>query len=217
MSFIIKVPIVGKMYIRKYFPATVNIYAKRHDSVLKIDDRCGRRFDKLSGIEYYTLLRSKGEFKPVPYRFIYQSDTGAPHINLWSPASGQYFPMEIKEDEVEVEREIIKIVNNRVTTEMVTIREPAIKPVDESIMQTANVSHRKVDIIYKDRESQWTKFLPIMMLMTMGIVMFGILLFYPAFFTQMVDTMNSLTGRLEAVVDKVGLVSQVANTAPPPG
>ena len=102
---------LGRFQVKKQYPVECIIWEMYKGDRIR-HDRMRRVTDKNSGHEYYQFLKFKGEYKPMPFDKIIPSDTGLTAF-LASPASGQYFCVELKREYEEKDIELTKFENNK--------------------------------------------------------------------------------------------------------
>jgi hypothetical protein len=203
-------PLIGR--VMKFFPIEAIIIQGYNNYTLK-HDKMRRVTDKDSGHEYYTFWQSKGEYKPVPYDKIIPSDKGLSAI-LFSPASGQYFLTDIVMDMEEKELVVASFENNKLVEKKVKQRVPVIKPINESIRQTASVIHHRLDIRYPRGQTWFEKYGLVIYIILWAMAICIPMIFYPAYLAAVTDKANGVAQQIGQLMNSLGIAAQqVSNTA----
>ena len=184
-----------------------NQYTAKHDKMRRV-------IDKNSGHEYYKFKKAKGEYKPVPYEQILPSDKGLLVI-LYSPSAGQYFLMKIVMDTVEKEVITTKFENNKLIEEKVMMQVPVIKPINESIRQTAPVLHHRMDMIYPKSQTWFEKYGLIIYIIVWGVAIAVPMLFYPTYLEAVGKSAGGVAAKIQEILNQLGVVSQSLSTSVP--
>lgn len=189
------------------FPITAVIILKRNDNYSISYDKMRRVVDKESGHEYYTFKKNQGEYRPLPFNKIWNSEKGLVCF-LFSPASGQYFLVDIKEDFVEKDVVITKFENNKLVEETVKRFVPIVKPINESIRQTASVIHHRIDMRYPKGKSLFEKYALIIYLIVWALAIALPMLFYPTYLDAVSKNAGSVASQISNLVNQLTTASQ---------
>lgn len=193
------------------FPIEVIIIQLYKSNTIK-HDRMKRVVDKNSGHEYYRFWKSPGEYRPVPFDKIIPSDRGLMVI-LASPAAGQYFLTEIVQEYKEKEVIQTKFENNKLVTETVTMKVPVVRPINESIRQTAPVLHHRMDSIYPKGKSFFEKYATAIYIIIFAVAIVIPMIFYPMYLSSISDKANGVATQISNLLNQLGVATQTASQA----
>jgi uncharacterized membrane protein len=196
------IPLFSKLTVKKRFPIEAIIWEMYKGDRIK-HDRMRRVIDKDSGHEFYQFLKTKGEYRPMPFDRIIPSDTGLVAI-LASPASGQFFLTELKREYEDKQVTFAKFENNKLVEEVKSLRVPVIRPINESIRQTASVLHHRIDMRYQPKKSWFEKYGAILIIIVVGVAMAIPLIFYPAYLSAVTDKLSGINGQIQTVINSLG-------------
>ena len=198
-------PFMGRFTVKKRYPIEAIIWEMYKGDRIR-HDRMRRMTDKDSGHEYYQFFKSRGEYKPLPFDKIIPSDTGLVCF-LASPASGQFFQCELKREYVEKKVIIAKFENNRLVEEEKMMKVPVIRPINESIRQTASVLHHRIDMRFQPKKSWFEKYGAILIIIVVGVAMAIPLIFYPAYLGAVTDKLSSINGQIQTAINSLSTLT----------
>lgn len=196
---------LGRFQTKKSFPIEAIIWEMYKGDRIK-HDRMRRKIDKNSGHEFYEFLKTKGEYKPMPFDKIIPSDTGLVAF-LASPASGQFFMVELKREYETKNVMFAKFENNKLIEEMRTIKVPVIRPINESIRQTASVLHHRIDMRFQPKKSWFEKYGAILIIIVVGIAMAIPLMFYPMYLSAVTEKLGSINSQIQTTMNSLGQIA----------
>lgn len=215
------IPLFG--WLQNRFPIETIIVAKRNNAYKIAHDKMRRVMDKESGHEYYTFWKAKGEYTPLPFDKILASDKGNTAF-LFSPATGQYYLMDIVEQTEEKEFLKSRFENGTLIQEKVIERVPIIQPVDEKIRQTATVLHHRIDMRFPRGKTFMEKYGALILIIVWGLAIAIPMIFYPAFLSAVTDKLGGITGQINQIISQIQGIQgalpaaggSVVPTTPPP-
>ena len=200
-------------FITKRFPVEAIIIEGFNSNHIK-HDRMRRVVDKNTGHEFYTFKSSKGEYVPVPYSKMIPSDKGLVVI-LYSPASGQYFLVNIVMDYIEKEVITAKFENNKLIEEKKMVNVPVVKPYNESIRQVAPVIHRYLDAQFH-KKSFMEKYGAIILIVVWAVAILLPMIFYPAYLDAVSKNAAGVANQISNMLSQLGVASsQISHVVPP--
>lgn len=204
---------LGSLTVKKRYPVEAIIWEMYKGDRIR-HDRMRRTIDKETGHEFYQFLKSKGEYRPMPFDKIIPSDTGLTAF-LASPASGQYFLVELKREYEEKDVTFARFENNKLIEQTLRIKAPVIKPINESLRQTATVLHHRTNLRFSPKKTWMEKYGALLIIIVVGIAMAMPLIFYPMYLTAVMDKLNGINSGLQGVVNNLANVMGSVHTAVP--
>lgn len=165
------------------WPYKVRIFQKKGDKTKVIEDR-GRMVKMKDGNDFLRLKMMKEDIAWPEFENMYFDSKGHNMIDLWSPTSGEYYPMTMNESEViDKKGKKVKVMKKQ--------------PIEKDVLFWWINNYQRTQKKYQKEQDKWSKLLPVIL---NGLFIAGIavsLIFLGDIFVQVGASMNAALSTFE--------------------